>query len=1086
MMPPNEEGEGYAFVKLANGSTESSVNAQEVPNIIPKIEQVFERRSASSTAQDWTNHALEFLSTASNETLGACLVGLSAITYFVLGRIGLILIGTVGGVILHATWEGTSSGDNNGDEDGRAREIRLRHELGLNVVSRVLDWRANDARKTFQLEQDIPNTDVGTSKRREVDYSEFQPATAEALKNLTDAVIRDYVKWWYTPILPKDINFPSTCRQTLTGFIISFSSHLSRKRPTDTFLDFITNSSSIVIVFLNELSNALQASSASAPAAEAVNTYLESNPGSNLANILDARHQRRKLKMVAEDILHSFLDPKAYICEPVRVFLQEILAGVVMEMTVENCSKPEWINGWILFLLEEGDHELMNAIDAGMGGAVDETAMTAKSVNGQAKLNLKEPNGRFDAQMKTTEERKRVTRAKEAMEEALLEAQRLNELIAEEDARLAQQQIKPGDKRYSEASSHMHGIATGTMSSPIPADGDGSSTTPTTRNGSVDSARSRDWPLNDSFSDANSIPSVSTFTSFDQLEPTQPLTALQMNLDKEQTNATPSLTLHNANVSIFDDSMPGERGGLVRNKPTVDYLIQIEPAASQHPGWMIARKYADFETLHEVVSRISVISGVTSFTQQYGTLPYWKGRTKTSLRETLEAYLRQALRYQQLAESEGMKRFLEKEQGLGRASPSTTAKGGFPGIGFPTPAAFETMGKGMLDVLTSAPKGAAEGGKAVFGGVSGVFGGISSLGQKKSTYSLGSTGMSKSGNVLDPSLPRATNADSKERESQEIPRTSRAILTQQVQNPPMPDQANGSESIDQDNRLPALSRARSLSKSSLPSRISGENNRPLSLAESSTSFRVSDSEAEDLHLPPPPSDIPDDYGTTVISSLMSRSHQENSTNSLPVNSATASFQSISPMSNTSPLRSAAPLVPTDTPRKSERKPTVPITEQETQVTVELFFAVINELYTLSSAWNIRRTLLAAAKAFLLRPGNPNLEYIRLLLQGSIIDANTSDDGMAKHISKLRENTMPTEEELKAWPADMTVEEKERLRQKARKLLVEKGMPQALTSIMGAAASKEALGRVFDCLQIELVSKGLMFGLLLQGIRATTQ
>lgn len=156
------------------------------------------------------------------------------------------------------------------------------------------------------------------------------------------------------------------------------------------------------------------------------------------------------------------------------------------------------------------------------------------------------------------------------------------------------------------------------------------------------------------------------------------------------------------------------------------------------------------------------------------------------------------------------------------------------------------------------------------------------------------------------------------------------------------------------------------------------------------------------------------------------------------------------------------------------------------MTIELLFAVINELYTLSSAWLIRRTLLNAAKSFLLRPGNPNLEAIRLLLQDSIIDANTSDEGLAANILKIRENALPTEEELKAWPKEMTAEEKEKLRVKARGLLVNKGMPQALTSVMGAAASGEALGRVFDCLQVDEVARGLIFALLLQGVRAATQ
>lgn len=82
--------------------------------------------------------------------------------------------------------------------------------------------------------------------------------------------------------------------------------------------------------------------------------------------------------------------------------------------------------------------------------------------------------------------------------------------------------------------------------------------------------------------------------------------------------------------------------------------------------------------------------------------------------------------------------------------------------------------------------------------------------------------------------------------------------------------------------------------------------------------------------------------------------------------------------------------------------------------------------------------------------------------------------------------MPTEEELKAWPKEMSSEEKERLRVKARKLLVERGVPTALTGVMGQAATGEAMGRVFDCLQIEEVNQGLMFGMLLQCVRVITQ
>ena len=350
--------------------------------------------------------------------------------------------------------------------------------------------------------------------------------------------------------------------------------------------------------------------------------------------------------------------PKVYSCEPARLFLRNIFSSVVLDTTVVKCSKPEWINGLIVSLLEDGEPELMNAIDAGMSGEG-----AAAQGNGDGKGH-----------------RRRVSKAEEAMEEAMREAQRLNQLIAEEDARRLSGVQGPEAAESSDPRA--------SSESPVEAKSNG------------------------------------PFTSFDQLVPSAAPTALQ---DSAAAERVP-LTLHNASVSIFDDSAPTDKG-TVRSKPAIEYMLQIEPASSQHPGWMIARRYADFERVHEVLRRISVVSGVTGFAQQHAELPGWKGRTKAALREDLERYLADALRYKQLAESEGMKRFLEKDQGQSQGRASTaTAKGGFPGIG-----SFETMGKGMIDALASAPKGAAGGGKALLGGVSGVLGGVGvgGIGQKK-------------------------------------------------------------------------------------------------------------------------------------------------------------------------------------------------------------------------------------------------------------------------------------------------------------------------------------------------------------------
>ena len=145
-----------------------------------------------------TDRALHFLATASNETLGACLVGLGAGTYLVLGRVGLVLIGVVGGVVLHATWEGHTQNGENNEDVGKSVEAR-RRELGMDVAHRLLDWRISRKQDKGSHEDDASDLSLKLYSGKKLDYSEFKPETATALTELTDAVIRDYVKYVVDP-----------------------------------------------------------------------------------------------------------------------------------------------------------------------------------------------------------------------------------------------------------------------------------------------------------------------------------------------------------------------------------------------------------------------------------------------------------------------------------------------------------------------------------------------------------------------------------------------------------------------------------------------------------------------------------------------------------------------------------------------------------------------------------------------------------------------------------------------------------------------------------------------------------------------
>jgi hypothetical protein len=150
---------------------------------------------ASEKLRDITDAVLTFLSNASNETLGACAVGLCATTYLVLGRVGLVLIGAAGGIVLHATWE-ASNNTAAGGQSNAAEGSRRRRELGIEVVRRALDWRvkSQDAQEGEVLKT---GTVEGSPDDKILGYSDFRPVTRTALTALTDAVIRDYVRQVY-------------------------------------------------------------------------------------------------------------------------------------------------------------------------------------------------------------------------------------------------------------------------------------------------------------------------------------------------------------------------------------------------------------------------------------------------------------------------------------------------------------------------------------------------------------------------------------------------------------------------------------------------------------------------------------------------------------------------------------------------------------------------------------------------------------------------------------------------------------------------------------------------------------------------
>jgi hypothetical protein len=1044
----NNDGDDYESKSLECDSKASYVNA---------------RRPAQAPPEpSFASRAIQFFATATPATLAGLGVGVSAVTYAVLGRLGLVLIGAFGGVVSFIIWESKNP----------ELAKTLRGEEGTRVLDRV--WADLTSVRSLDTQDDEDDEQQGRVRS----FDDFRPETREALSGLVDAIVQNYIKWWYSPIVPSDHAFPLACRKTITSYLLAISNRMTRKRPADAFLDLLTNSTSMIIVFLSELAAAFAAlpPDTNITPADTIYNYLAENPDSRLANLLNQRQQATKFKMVSEDLL-GFLDKNAYNCDPMRIFLREILANSVLEQTLQQCSRAEWINGWIVYLLEAGEPNLNQAIDVGMQTGRDVANNVFADLDGNVgNVGIAKPrrgsNDQGQARRKESSHKKKLSKADEELEGAMEEMKRLNAMIAADDMRrkrastlteASERSKQSMDIMTPDAEAQKNEMTAEALSptsnkfSPRGASVDGVSTksdtiyTPHTPRSTADSTSQESSPQDNK--------DQQTFTSFDQIVP-----AGQAEIDEEEEAPKKEpLTLHNASFTLNDDG-PGDMGK-IRSKPNVDYLIQVEPSSSHYPGWMIVRRYSDFETLHEILRRIAAVSGATAFMELHKELPSWKIHTRESLRGELERYLRDACWYQALAESEGMKRFLEKSQGHTHGNSKTFG--------------WETMGKNMLEVLSIGPKGAVEGGKTLVGGVSGVFGNFPGLSRKSTTQQ--SIDLTPNPNRLSTSSITGSRVDSiarsparSERASLDSQRSS-VIATQPGRVAPMErmpsfQSPNNSET---DLRLGQRGRVDSIS-TSVSARPSREHSRASSLAALRSPSSIS---LDFTKLPPPPDEISDDYESQAAD-LETKSRRKEGTmedhgrsNSMPALNGSASASAPALSGKKGPVKPA--------------RQYAQLSEPETRVAVELIFAVINEMYTLSSAWNIRRTLLTAAKSFLLRPGNPSLLTVQSLIQSSVIEANTSDAGIAAGLRKVRENSMPTDQEQASWQAGSTEEERRELAIKARRLLIQSGVPAALMGVMGQSATGEALGRVFDCLQIEEIARGLIFGLILQAVRVLT-
>ncbi len=180
--------------QILEGSQQESSNIVGSDRVNNEASKAKDDIRAQAKDQDFTSQVLAFFSTANNDTLVALLVGLGAMTYFILGRIGLILMGVVIGLLLQATWE--EAVNSQSFTHDIIEEVRkTRKQQGFTLLERVLDWREGKKGDDGIGDGDILGQSSSMIASAELDFSDFPPSTAAALDDLAQAIIRDYVEY---------------------------------------------------------------------------------------------------------------------------------------------------------------------------------------------------------------------------------------------------------------------------------------------------------------------------------------------------------------------------------------------------------------------------------------------------------------------------------------------------------------------------------------------------------------------------------------------------------------------------------------------------------------------------------------------------------------------------------------------------------------------------------------------------------------------------------------------------------------------------------------------------------------------------
>ncbi|KAF3907688.1 hypothetical protein AA313_de0207350 [Arthrobotrys entomopaga] len=994
---------------------------------------------------------LSALSSASEPTLIAGLSVVALLLSFMLGKVGLLVVGTILGAMLQAAIQ---------SQNGVPEAVKY-------LVSR------RDSEPKEEKEEKTKETTV----HEDADFSSLNPKVAIALDELCNSIIRDCINSWYLMLVPDDSSFSATCHQHLTQTFVRFSRHLKSKRPADVFVMSVFNISGTMMVFMRELSQALNGTR---DIKAGIRTYISTYPKSQLSTMLHTGEQNKTLEILASEMISQFAPRDLKNCEPVVTLLRNILRSVILGNMVEKFSDPEFINEWIIHLLEHKGESGENK--EGVGAVLQ---AFDRSVAGAAQRNLPKVSTTVPLETKSAGH---------------------SPSTRKENVRPASVQYNTGGTANGtpimNGTNDVNGVHRGVSSSPpqLPArmqpleSGHNESLLDEDRESFEEPKNSEDLPrdqyqrlessaphspvstpLKRCPSNASSAPSISELSMTPHKTSSESSRSEGYQQQPVEQPKRPSVGLLNARVTVIDAGPTPNPSRILKTRPKNLFMIQLEPLDTA--GRIVMRSYQDFENLHNTLLSIAKISGSNKYIIAYGEgLPTYKDRIIDEVVPLLELYLRIVLSEEHLVKTDVLFKFFEKDEDKKeREKVEKQERQEFSAPWRNSTISFDAVGKNILGTITKAPQAAGEGGKAFFGGI------------KK---------------VLTSQSPSQSPAVERGRETTRTPfafisnNTSRSRGNSLARQNEVEDSdaSGGTATAGRDNSSMTGSPAESTPPEPQRGRFSIQLNRwqsnntnpplPPRRATSAVGARVSSLQTIDA--------AEEDLARSTPSLLEQESiggHGE----------ITMTFDEPSHLSSTSlppPPSEIDSLDAASEAGYSEYKPHIPpaspwhegITEQETQYVIESMFSVINELYGLSTAWMIRRSFLNIAKSVMLRPGNSQLQSMRTMIQSDVLQANTKPEVIADYIRQIRKNSLPTPAEAEEWEKTKkprTEEEKEELRRKAKVLLSE-SLPQGLAALLGVNQTKEALYQLFDALQERDIARGLWTAILRGTIEAVRQ